>query len=49
MVGYSRLAGADEERILRRLRTLRSDLLDPTIALRSNNCRDLFRTEQDVS
>jgi len=33
VVGYSRLAGADEERILARLRTLRSDLLDPTIAL----------------
>ena len=33
VVGYSRLAGADEERILARLRALRSDLLDPTIAL----------------
>jgi adenylate cyclase len=33
VVGYSRLAGADEERILGRLRALRSDLLDPTIAL----------------
>ena len=32
VVGYSRLAGADEERILARLRALRSDLLDPTIA-----------------
>ena len=29
MVGYSRLAGADEDRILARLRALRSD---PTIA-----------------
>jgi adenylate cyclase len=33
VVGYSRLAGADEERILARLRALRSDLIDPTIAL----------------
>jgi hypothetical protein len=32
IVGYSRLAGADEDRILARLRTLRSDLIDPTIA-----------------
>src|ERR1700752_5050318 len=31
IVGYSRLAGADEERILARLRTLRSDLFDPTV------------------
>jgi len=33
VVGYSRLACADEERILARLRALRSDLLDPTIAV----------------
>jgi class 3 adenylate cyclase len=33
IVGYSRLAGADEDRILARLRTLRSDLIDPTIAV----------------
>ena len=33
VVGYSRLAGVDEERTLARLRALRSDLLDPTIAL----------------
>jgi adenylate cyclase len=31
IVGYSRLAGADEDRILARLRALRSDLIDPTI------------------
>jgi class 3 adenylate cyclase len=29
VVGYSRLAGADEERTLARLRGLRSDLIDP--------------------
>jgi adenylate cyclase len=33
VVGYSRLAGADEEGTLARLRELRSDLIDPTIAL----------------
>ena len=33
VVGYSRLAGADEERTLARLRALRSDLVDPSIAL----------------
>ena len=33
VVGYGRLAGADEDRILARLRTLRSDLIDPTIAV----------------
>jgi hypothetical protein len=32
VVGYSRLAGADEERMLARLRVLRSDLIDPFIA-----------------
>jgi class 3 adenylate cyclase len=32
IVGYSRLAGADEERTLARVRGLRSDLLEPTIA-----------------
>jgi class 3 adenylate cyclase/predicted ATPase len=33
VVGYSRLAGTDEDRTLARLRALRSDLIDPTIAL----------------
>src|ERR1700678_729539 len=33
VVGYSRLAGADEDRILARLRALRSDLIDPTAAV----------------
>ena len=32
VVGYSRLAGADEDRTLSRLRGLRSDLVDPAIA-----------------
>ena len=31
MVGYSRLAGSDEDRTLARLRGLRSDLFDPAI------------------
>ena len=33
VVGYSRLAGVDEDRILARLRALRSDLIDPTVAV----------------
>jgi TolB-like protein/class 3 adenylate cyclase len=33
VAGYSKLAAADEERTLARLRALRSDLFDPTIAL----------------
>jgi adenylate cyclase len=33
VVGYSRLAGADEEGTLARLRALRSDLIDPAITL----------------
>jgi adenylate cyclase len=33
VVGFSRLTGSDEEGTLARLRTLRSDLIDPTIAV----------------
>jgi class 3 adenylate cyclase len=33
VVGYSRLAGADQHRTLARLRALLSDLIDPTIAV----------------
>src|SRR5450755_3856912 len=42
VVGYSLLAGADEDRILARLRALRSDLIDPTIAV--HNGRVVKRT-----
>ena len=42
VVGYSRLAGADEDRTLARLRALRSDLIDPTIAV--HNGRIVKRT-----
>ncbi len=42
VVGYSRLAGIDEDRILARLRALRSDLIDPTIAV--HNGRVVKRT-----
>ena len=41
IVGYSRLAGADEERTLIRLRSLRSEFLDPTI--QANNGRVVKR------
>src|SRR5271166_4705423 len=33
VVGFSRLAGVDEDRTLARLRALRSDLIDPTISV----------------
>src|SRR6516225_9267818 len=33
VAGYSKLAASDEERTLARMRALRSDLIDPTIAL----------------
>ena len=46
VVGYSRLAGADEERTLARLRALRSDLIDPTIALASWAHRQTHRRRQ---
>ena len=42
VVGYSRLAGADEDRTLARLRALRRDLMDPTIAV--HNGRVVKRT-----
>ncbi len=42
VVGYSRLASSDEDRTLARLRALRSDLIDPTIAV--HNGRVVKRT-----
>jgi adenylate cyclase len=42
VVGYSRLAGTDEDRTLARLRGLRSDLIDPAIA--AHNGRIVKRT-----
>src|SRR5215470_7862510 len=42
VVGFSRLTGADEDRTLARLRALRSDLIDPTIAV--HNGRTVKRT-----
>ena len=42
VVGYSRLTGSDEDRTLARLRALRSDLIDPTIAV--HNGRVVKRT-----
>ena len=35
VVRFSRLAGADEDRTQARLRALRSDVIDPTIAVHS--------------
>src|SRR5208282_556206 len=42
VVGFSRPASVDEDRTLARLRALRSDLIDPTIAV--NNGRVVKRT-----
>ena len=42
VVGFSRMAGADEDRTLARLRALRSDLIDPTVAV--HNGRVFKRT-----
>jgi adenylate cyclase len=42
VVGYGKLAGSDEDRTLARLRALRSDLMDPTIAV--HNGRIVKRT-----
>jgi adenylate cyclase len=46
VVGFSRLTGADEDRTLARLRALRSDLIDPTIAV--HNGRVFKRTGDGV-
>src|ERR1051325_10771568 len=46
VVGFSRLACADEDRTLARLRTLRSDLLDPAISV--HNGRVVKRTGDGV-
>ena len=46
VVGFSKLAGSDEGRTLARLRALRSDLIDPTIAV--HNGRIVKRTGDSV-
>ena len=43
VVGYSRLAGADEDRTLSRLRGLRSELIDPAIAVHHRARRQAHR------
>jgi adenylate cyclase len=46
VVGFSRLTGADEDRTLARLRALRSDLIDPTVAV--HNGRVFKRTGDGI-
>ncbi len=46
IVGYSRLAGADEDRTLSRLRGLRSDLIDPAIDAHHGAHRQAHRRRQ---
>src|SRR3984885_1810375 len=48
VVGYSRLAGADEDRTLARLRALRSDLIDPAISLHRGRVVDAVRCAIEV-
>jgi adenylate cyclase len=47
VVGYSRLAAADEDRTLARLRGLRSDLIDPAVA--AHHGRIVKRTGEGLS
>ena len=47
VVGFSLLAGTDEDRTLARLRELRSDLIDPTTA--AHNGRVVKRTGDGLS
>src|SRR6201997_4247692 len=46
VVGFSRLTGTDEDRTLARLRALRSDLIDPTLAV--HNGRVVKRTGDGI-
>src|ERR1700735_4011827 len=46
VVGYSRLAGVDEDRTLARLRGLRGDLIDPAIA--AHHGRTVKRTGDGI-
>jgi adenylate cyclase len=46
VVGFSRMTGADEDRTLARLRSLRSDLIDSTISV--HNGRVVKRTGDGI-
>jgi hypothetical protein len=48
IVGYSRLAGTDEDRTLSRLRGLRSDLIDPRHRRASRAHRQAHRRRQGL-
>lgn len=48
VAGYSKLAGADEERTLARLRALRSDLIGPTLDSRAKCNRALREPDLHV-
>ena len=48
IVGYSRLAGADEDRTLSRLRGLRSDLINPAIDAHHGGSLIEFRSVVDA-
>ena len=48
VVGFSRLAGADEDRTLARLRALRSDLIDPTTSLHNGRVQAMILQQRQV-
>ena len=49
VAGYSKLAAADEERTLARLRALRSDLVDPLSRYITGESSNAPATEQSLS
>jgi hypothetical protein len=49
VAGYSKLAGADEERTLARLRALRSDVIDPTYRLKARCCAQPIAVDRRLS
>ena len=49
VVGYSRLAGADEDRTLARLRGLRSDLIDPATAAHHGRSEERVVSRENAS
>jgi adenylate cyclase len=49
VAGYSRLAGVDEDRTLARLRTLRSDLVDPIISVNRDVSSNALATARSSS
>jgi antitoxin ParD1/3/4 len=49
VVGYSRLAGAEEEQVLARLRALRDDLISPSHILYDKVCAETISDTDDMA